>query len=352
MVLLEEVQIIQQQRVVQRVVAEVQDALHHALVAMLDDPLQVLRLKVGRGVMVSMLDVKQIVRNAGMSAIIAYALFFNLSSGRFDFSLGAQRLAGTIIGGIVAMKLGLSGVFVMLFAIAFGALFGFITGMIFVIFRVPPMVLGIAMGLVLEVIPYVASNGIGLNLFGVEGMDILSDTWFIIIVVILVGIFVTVLTSKTKFGYELKAIQGSQLIAQNSGIKIFRHTVLCYTFAGALVCIAGVMNASYYSSLAASTGLASAGVVAGNMFPMILGGYIGKWSNQSIGIIVAALTIRIFSYSLTLMEFSEANSSLFNMLFFVGFLVYLANEDIFKKKRAEKARIAEALAYKQEQSHA
>lgn len=308
----------------------------------------VVRLKTGHGMVVSMLDVKLIVRNAGMSAIIAYALSFNLSSGRFDFSLGAQRLAGSIIGGIVAMRLGLSGVFVMLFAIAFGALFGFITGLMFVIFRIPPMVLGIAMGLVLEVIPYVVSNGIGLNLFGVAGMDILSDTYFIIVVVVLVGIFVTILTNKTKFGYELKAIQGSQLIAQNSGIHIFRHTVLCYTFAGALVCIAGVMNASYYSSLAASLGLASAGVVAGNMFPMILGGYIGKWSNQSIGIIVAALTIRFFSYGLTLMEFSEANTSLFNMLLFVGFLIFLANEDIFKKKKAEKERILEAVAYKNE----
>lgn len=308
----------------------------------------VVRLRTGHGMVVSMLDVKLIVRNAGMSAIIAYALSFNLSSGRFDFSLGAQRLAGSIIGGIVAMRLGLSGVFVMLFAIAFGALFGFITGLMFVIFRIPPMVLGIAMGLVLEVIPYVVSNGIGLNLFGVAGMDILSDTYFIIVVVVLVGIFVTILTNKTKFGYELKAIQGSQLIAQNSGIHIFRHTILCYTFAGALVCIAGVMNASYYSSLAASLGLASAGVVAGNMFPMILGGYIGKWSNQSIGIIVAALTIRFFSYGLTLMEFSEANTSLFNMLLFVGFLIFLANEDIFKKKKAEKERILEAVAYKNE----
>ena len=308
----------------------------------------VVRLRTGHGMVVSMLDVKQIFRNAGMSAIIAYALSFNLSSGRFDFSLGAQRLAGTIIGGIVAMRLGLSGVFVMLFAIAFGALFGFITGVIFVIFRIPPMVLGIAMGLVLEVVPYVVSNGIGLNLFGVEGMGILSDTWFIIIVVVIVGIIVTILTTRTRFGYELKAIQGSQLIAQNSGIHIFRHTVLCYTFAGALVCIAGVMNASYYSSLQASLGLASAAVVAGNMFPMILGGYIGKWSNQSIGIIVAALTIQFFSYGLRLMEFSEANTSLFNMLLFVGFLVFLANEDIFKKRRAEKNRIQEALAYKKE----
>lgn len=308
----------------------------------------IVRAKTGHPMIVSTLDIKNIVRNAGMSAIIAYALSFNLSSGRFDFSLGAQRLAGTIIGGYIAVKMGLSGIALVIFAIAFGALFGFITGMMFIIFRVPPMILGIGMGLVLEVIPYVATNGIGLNLFGKTGMAILSDTYFIIAMVIIVAIFVTLLTTKTRFGYELKAIQGSQLISQNSGIDIFKHTVLCYTFAGALVCIAGVMEASYYSNLQASLGLASSAVVAGNMFPMIMGGFIGKWSNQSIGIIVAAITIRIFSYGLTLLEFSEANASVFNMLFFVGFLIFLANQDILKKRKAEKARIQEAIDYKKE----
>ena len=299
-------------------------------------------------IITSMLDFKSIVRNAGIAATIAYALSFNLGSGRIDLSLGAQRLAGTIIGGSIALNLGLSGIWLMLFAIVFGAIFGFITGMMFVTFRVPPIVLGIGMGLIIEVIPYVATKGIGLNLFGKEGVAILSETWFIVTVVVLVGIIVYILLNKTRFGYELNAIQGSQLISQNSGIKIFKHTVLCYTFAGALVCVAGVMAASYSTTLSASMGLTSSGVVMGNMFPMILGGYIGRKSNSSIGIIVAALTIRIFSYGLTLLEFSEANASVFNMLFFVGFLVFLANEDVWRKKKAEKARLGEAIAYKKE----
>lgn len=302
----------------------------------------------GTHVISTMLDVKTIIRNTGISAIIAYALSFNLSSGRFDLSLGAQRLAGTIVGGVIALNIGLSGIGLMLFAIIFGALFGFLTGIMFVTFRVPPMVLGIGMGLIWEVIPYVFSEGKGLNLFGHSEMSTLSETWFIIGTVVIVAIIVTILMNKTRFGYELKAIQGSQSISQNSGIDIFKHTVLCYTFAGALVCIAGVISTSYATTLTASLGLTSSAVVAGNMFPMILGGYIGRKSNDSIGIIVAALTIRIFSYGLTLMEFSEANASVFNMLFFVGFLVYLANESVLRKRRAEKARIAEALAYKEE----
>ena len=296
----------------------------------------------------STLDITTIVRNAGMSALLAYGLSFNLSSGRFDLSLGAQRLAGTIVGGLIAIQLGLNGVWLMLFATIFGALFGFITGMMFVTLRVPPMVLGIGMGLIWEVVPYIYSEGKGLVLFGRDGMGVLSETWFIIGVVVVVAIILSLLLNKTVFGYELRAIQGSQLVAQNSGINIFRHTVLCYTFAGAVVCIAGVMAASYYSTLSASLGLASNGVVAANMFAMILGGYIGRRSNESFGIIVAAFTLRIFAYGMAQMELSEANSSVFSQLLFVAFLVYLANEDYFKKRKAEKDRIQEAIDYKQE----
>ncbi|MEA5051174.1 MAG: hypothetical protein VB021_06840 [Oscillospiraceae bacterium] len=288
----------------------------------------------------SLLDIKTIVRNTGISAIIAFALSFNLSCGRFDLSLGAQRLAGTIVGGMLALRLGLSGVWLLLFAFAFGLLFGLITGLVFVITRVPPMVLGVGIGLIWECVPYVASQGKGLNLFGITGVGILTDTAFIICGVVLVAAFVTILLNATKFGYQMRAIQGSQLIARNSGINIFRHAVLCYTFAGGLVCIAGMMDVAFSTQMTASLGLASNGPVISNMFAMILGGYIGLRSNQAVGVIAAALTIRLFSYGLTNLELSEANASVANMVFFVLFLVFLANQDIFRKKRAQAARVA------------
>ncbi|MBR5970440.1 MAG: ABC transporter permease [Lachnospiraceae bacterium] len=298
----------------------------------------------GRHVISTLLDIKTLVRNSGVAAITAFALSFNLTSGRMDLSLGAQRLAGCIIGGALAIELGLSGVFILLFSLAFGLVFGFLTGLMFITMRVPAMVLGIGMGLIWEVFPYQYTKGKGLNLFGVEGVAILSDTAFIIILTIVVGAFVTVLMNSTRFGYQLRAIQGSQLISQNSGINIFRHTILCYTFAGGLVCIAGIMDTAFNTQLAASLGLASNGPVTSNMFPMILGGYIGRKSNQAVGTIVAAIAINIIRYGLVQLNLSEANASVVNMVLFVGFLIFLANEHVLKKRQAERERIAAAHA--------
>ena len=306
------------------------------------------RVKTGHGVVSSMLDVQSIIRNAGISTILALALSFNLTSGRLDLSLGAQRLAGTIIGGTVAQMLGLSGVWLLVFAFAFGLLFGLLTGLMFVITRVPPMVLGVGMGLIWEVVPFAATGGKGLNLYGMQGNEVLNNTYFIIIAMVVVAVFCALLMNTTRFGYELKAVQGSQLIARNSGIDIFKNAVICYTLAGGLACLGGMFTAAYETQLQAGLGLASNGVVTANMFPMMLGVFIGAWSNDAIGTITAALTIQIFSYGLTQLEFSTPNSNAINQALFVLFLIYIANKEIFRRRAHNKARIQEAKAKKAE----
>lgn len=290
----------------------------------------------------TVLDVKTLVRNSGIMALIAFALSFNLSCGRFDLSLGAQRLAGTIVGCIAAVSLGLSGVWLLLFSLGFGLLFGLLTGAAFVVLRVPPMVLGIGIGLIWECVPYVVSQGKGLNLFGTGGTAVLTDTGFTIALICGSALFVAVLMNTTRFGYQMRAIRGSQLIARSSGINIFTHAVLCYTLAGGLVCVAGAMDAAYSTQMTSTLGLASIGSVTPNMFAMLLGGYIGSKSNDAIGIIAASVTIRLFSAGLTTLEFSEANASLANSILFILFLVFLANKEIFRRRRAQAQRVARA----------
>lgn len=299
-----------------------------------------------RHVISSVLDMKTWLRNSGVVALTAFAFSFNLSCGRFDLSLGAQRLAGTVVGGFIAISIGLSGVWLLVFALIFGLIFGLITGVIFVTLRVPPMILGIGMALILECIPYKISGGKGLNLFGVKGTEILTDTAFTIILIVASAVFVSIIMNSTRFGYQMKCIQGSQLIARNSGIDIFKHTVICYTLAGGLVCIAGMMESAFTTQMMSVMGMASTDSVMISMFAMMLGSYIGTRSNQATGIIVGSMVTRLVAQGLTIMEFSEPNSNLVNQILFMTFLVFMANKDIFAKKKAEAERIALARATK------
>ena len=233
-------------------------------------------------------------------------------------------------------------------SIIFGVIFGLLAGIMFVITRVPPMVLGIGMGLIYECVAFAGSQSKGLSLFGVEGIEILTNINFTIVVIFIVAAIVMMLMGYTKFGYHMRSIQGSQRIAQASGINVFKHAVLCYAFAGGTVSVSGVFSAAFEGGMATSMGFASNGAIYNGFFPMFLGQYMAKWSNQALGIIVATITLSIFSAGLSAIKLTSELSSVINMLALLAFLVFLANKNIIKDKKAEKARIALAKEKKQE----
>lgn len=296
----------------------------------------------GTHLMTSILDVKNLIRNCGISACIALALSFNIPSGRFDLSLGAQNVTAVIVGGNIALMLHLGGIGVLIFSVLFGALFGLLVGGTFVILKIPPMVLGVGMALILECIGFASFDSQGLQVYGAENVEILSNMPFVILVVIVVAFINLFIMNYTSFGYHHRAIQGNQKIARNSGINIFSNAVLCYVCAGMFVAVSGVFDAAYKGMLDAGLGLTSTGTVMSNCFPMFLGEYIGRWCNRPVGIIVACVTIKLYSAGLGAFNLDTNASQLANIATFLVFLIFLANENVFRKRKAVASRIKEA----------
>lgn len=294
----------------------------------------------------SALDIKNLIRSSGIAACIALALSFNIPSGRFDLSLGAQNAAAVIIGGNIGLRLGLGGIGVLVFSMAFGAIFGLLVGGAFVTLKIPPMVLGVGMALILECIGFASFNSQGLQIYGAENIEILSNMGFVIAVVIGVALINLFIMRYTSFGYHHRAIQGSQKIARNSGINIFTNAVLCYLCAGIFVSVSGVFDAAYKGTLDAGLGLTSTGSVMANCFPMFLGGFIGQWCNRPLGIVVACVTIKLYNAGLGAFNLTTTASELVNISTFLLFLVFLANKDVFSKRKMVAARIREAKAIK------
>lgn len=299
-------------------------------------------MQTGGHLISSVLDVRNLIRDLGVTAVIAFALSLNLGSGRFDLSLGSQRLVATIIGGNIALKLGFNGVGLLIMAILIGLLAGFLVGMIFITFRVPPVILGLGMAMIYESISFASSDGKGLQLFGAKNIEMLVNPNFTIIVLALGTLFVFILFTFTKFRYEMQAMRGSQKIAKNSGINVFRHVVICYTIAGGLVAISGVFSAAFAGALAPALGMTSNSAVIAMTFPMFVGNYLSRRSNIAVGIITASLTLKLFSVGLVALQISTALNTTINMIFFIAFLAFLANQHIPALRARERARIKEA----------
>lgn len=285
----------------------------------------------------TILDIRNYVRTVGIATCTALALSFNLASGRFDLSLGAQRMMATIIGANIAIQLGFGPVGMVVTVFLVGLLAGGIVGAVFVTSRVPPMVLGVGMTMIYECVAFISSNGEGLNLFG-KGYDALAQLGFITVVIIMACLFIMFLMQYTRFGYEMRAIRGSQSIAYNSGINIFAHVALCYTLAGGMASFSGLFNAAFEGSMKASMGMSSNGPVMSCCFPMFLGGFLSRWCNQPVGILFATMTLKMIENGMTALNLTSTASQAINMGLFLLFLIIRANEYLPSQKKADEAR--------------
>ena len=301
----------------------------------------------GEHIIKSSLDIKNLIRSSGISAAIAFAWSMNLTSGRMDLSLGAQRVAATICGGFAATALGLGGIWILVFAILFGVLFGGLVGTVFVTLRIPPMVLGIGMACILECVGFALSGGAGFKMVTAAGSAALSDVNFTIAVVAVMLVAMLLLMTYTTFGYRFRAVRGSQFIAANAGVNVFANVAVCYAVAGLLVGVSGVLDAAFAWSMAATMGLTSNGSVMQNMFPMMIGcNFLSRYINQAVGVVSASVAIRIFAMGLLVFNISDAVSSCINMALFIAFLIWQANSYRIAQYKHDRERIAQAQAMK------
>lgn len=297
----------------------------------------------GTHTMDSTVDWITLMRNLVSSFCFALGLNCNLPVGRMDTSTGSQMYLGCILGGNLALSLNLGGVGVLIFSMLVGMLAGGFVGFLFIHLRILPMVLGLGISLVFECISFSLNNQQGLNLFGKQGVEILSNWGFIAVVTVIILLVMTYLYQYSSFGYNRRAIQGNQKLANDSGINIYLNAVLCYIAAGALVAVAGVFDTAYKSSLVPVLGMSSNSTVFANMFPMAVGVWLARKSNPVIGILAGALSVQFLVVGLakfTPVGLSDYMQTCIKYSVWLLFMIYRMNEYRFQYRRDRKARIA------------
>lgn len=301
------------------------------------------RAAVGMSVISTAADVTTLLRNLISTFAFALALNTNLGSGRMDLSLGAQMYVGVIFGGNLALALGWGGWGILLCSMAVGALCGLLIGKLFIHMRILPMVLGLGMTLIFECLCFAINNQQGVIIYGKPGVDILSNIGFILAVAAALLIVSTVLFQYSTYGFHLRAIQGSQKLAHDAGINIFRNCVTCYVLAGIFVACAGVFETAYKGNLAPVLGMSSNGSVFSNMFPMVLGMWIGSMCrSQQLGVLMGSLSVRILIIGLSRLGLGNSTQNVIVYALFLGFVILNTNKHKFAYNKARKARIAQA----------
>lgn len=309
------------------------------------------------GLLAYTVDLKNLARTWVYSFCFSLAVALNFFNGRFDFSMGAQVLFGTIIGGnlgkMLAQATGINvGICVIACAISVGLLMGLFVGVLFTKMRILPMVYGLGIAMILECICFASFHSNGLVLFGIPGAELLSELWFIGAVFLLLLLLMSYVCSYTSFGYEWRAIQGNQKIAANSGINIFRNCIICYLIAGGLAGVAGVFDAAYAGTILPELGLSTISAVTGNLFALMLGVFIGQWSNMVVGIFCSSLSVQLITLGLAKSGLSSSIQTVIIYAIFVAFLVLKERYANVSVRKIKNERIALAKKRKLELAEA
>lgn len=263
------------------------------------------------------------------------ALSINLNSGRFDFSLGAMAVLASVFSSKITFAIlggGTGSAAVMLILnIVIGAVLGLCSGGLYVLLGIPPIITSLGVTLILEGVTFTVTGGkYVMEEVRNPSMSAFSGNWYYSAIVIVITLALIIyLFDHTKFGFDYAALKNGQKVAVNTGVKEIPNALICYAICGALMGVVGFLNAARSTSInGGSLNFGSIAIMFTAFLPMFIGGYIGRFSNEKLGFLLAALCMSMLNSTFAAFsnEISASMQSIINAVLLVVFLIYLSNE--------------------------
>ena len=278
------------------------------------------------------------IRSVANVSLVTYALSINLNSGRFDFSVGSVALVSSVIGAKLALSLG-TGPWAMLFlSVFFGAFFGFLSGLIYVLVKLPPIIVSLAVALFYEGLAFTLTGGHGVSFAGNAELLAFSTIPHFLIIIAVSLAFMVLVFDCTKFGFEYRALLSGQKVSVNTGIREVPNALICYTIAGAFMGGQGFISATTNGTIQMSLNFGSIAPMFMAFLPMFIGGFIGKYSNDKLGYLLGAVCSALISLMYVRVDVPSSVQQIISALLLVGFLIWLNNEGKLKALFVRKTR--------------
>ncbi|BBF43852.1 ribose ABC transport system, permease protein RbsC [Lachnospiraceae bacterium KM106-2] len=274
--------------------------------------------------------------------ITTIVLSINLNSGRFDFSIGSISLLSSVISASICIRFGLATGPMLLISIIAGAVLGLCSGVVYVLVKLPPIIISLGITLLYEGAAFTVTNGYGVSFVANNELVSFPSVFNYIIVIVLCLAFAIVVFDHTKFGYDYKALLSGQKVAVETGIHEVKNAIICYTIAGGMMGIVGFLSATNTGTIQMALNFGSISIMFTAFLPMFIGGFIGRFCNEKIGYFIGALTMAFVSLAYARLNVHSSVQQIITALLLVGFLIYLNNEKViknifgFRKRRAEK----------------
>lgn len=277
------------------------------------------------------------------SGLIALAMSYNLTCGRFDFSVGATLVLSAIVGGNIAKDNHLNAWAMLAIVVLIAAVLGLISGVAYVLLKIPPMVVSIGVAMVYEALGLLFNRAKGVKMIGNAALIFSKPPYSLLIfgAALLILIF---LYNFTKFGYQWKMLRSGQKISVDIGINEKLNAVICYVIAGVLLGLAACMYLSKFGMVTPEIGLSSSSYFMSAFLPLFIGGAIEKYSDKNIGVVMGAFTQAVITSGFAKLGLGNSVQTVLNGAIVMAFLVYTSNSYKIGLHRMYKEKLGRAMA--------
>ena len=288
-----------------------------------------IQTKAGDNIYVSLASIKDIFQTSALSVIIAIAVALPLSGGRWDFAPGSIMVVTGIIAGNITVKynLGLAGLVVLSLAIA--VILSLFEGMVYIAFRVPTMIVSLGVVMLYESLSGLLFNGSGIRLFMYGNLSILASQPYCYMIMALVLLVFYVIMKYTKFGFDSRSLGNHALLAVNNGVNEKKNILLTYLIVGLFLGVAAILNASK-AVVTPEANLSSTNLMFSSMGAVLVGLYLSRFSNMSLGLLSGTIAMASLSKGLTVYGMPSSLNNIILGIFIITFMGYTTNQNIIK----------------------
>lgn len=278
-----------------------------------------------------------ILRQSVLPALIIMAMMPNLSLGLMDFSMGAVVMATAIFAGNLMNMTGTGLVGLVVFSLVIAVILTSITGFLNNKLKVPLLVVSLGLMLVYEALPALVFYEKKSAIINVKYAVLAQQPWIFIVFAVAFALYY-ILTNKTAYGHNIRALGGNSELATRAGLKVDRITQLSFTFSGIFGGIAAVIYMCSNGQVNAPSAFGSMSTVMDAFLGLFLGLFLARFCDASIGIVIAVVTMTVLSNGMLMMGINATARDIANSVVLFLLLAFSANQPYFVKWRADLRR--------------
>lgn len=280
-----------------------------------------------------------ILQSTAVNGVLAIACTYVIITSGIDLSVGTMMTFCAVMAGVVLTNWGMPLPLGIAAAIFFGALSGWVSGMVIAKLKVPPFIATLGMMMLLKGLSLVISGTRPIYFNDTEGFSAIAQDSLIgelipslpipnaVLILFIVAIAASVILNKTVFGRYTFALGSNEEALRLSGVKVDFWKVAVYTFSGAICGIAGLIIASRLNSAQPALGQ---GYELDAIAAVVIGGTsLSGGTGTILGTIIGAFIMSVLVNGLRIMSVAQEWQTVVTGVIII-LAVYL---DILRRRR-------------------